>query len=295
MACQLLPHPLLSRVLKMPNNRHGSCLTSGHTFLRKWDFASDTFSGSHWWSPDSKFSGLVSIPSFLVFLGHLIQMASTSLLLFYPWYHYILNILRILVDQFSLSIAHILESLSVFLFRSYSFSLLASLPRYLSPSPSHLISILQLPKLLKKKLISYWTIHIFPTNVHQQLKWITFETELIFSPCSTLDIFPLLMLTGDTTSHLISQRRNLGSCRTRSFPHPSPNHSASPWLCLLAFSCINPLLVIFSTTAEVQITLGFFLESGSRFQIGSTASRLIFFPSRETTMLILLNHRSNSS
>ena len=229
MARQLLPHPLLSRVLKMPNNRHGSLLTSSHTFLRKWVFASDTFSGK--------------------VIGDLLTANSVDLSPSLPswsswgiWYKWplppfsfsapdtttSLNILlRILVDQFSLSIAHILESLSVFLFHSYSFSLLASLPRYLSPSPSHLISIFQFPKLLRKKLISYWTIHIFPTNVHQQLKLITFEIELIFSPCSILDIFPLLTLTVDTISHLISQRRNLWSCRTHSFPHPSPNHSAS--------------------------------------------------------------------
>jgi len=207
MARQLLPHPLLSRVLKMPNNRHGSLLTSSHTSLQKWVFASDTFSG--------KVIGDLLTANSMDLSPSLPSWSSWGI-----WYKWplppfsfsapdtttSLNILlRILMDQFCLSIAHVLESLSVFLFHSYSFSLLASLPRYLSPSSSHLISIFQFPKLLKKKLIYYWTIHIFPTNVHQQLKLITFEIELIFSPCSILDIFRLLMLTGDTISHLISK------------------------------------------------------------------------------------------
>lgn len=66
---------------------------------------------------------------------------------------------------------------------------------------------------------------IFPTNSHKQLKFITSGIELLtFSLLSPRRLPTLLMLTGDTTVHLISPRRSLGSGRTPAFADPTPNH-----------------------------------------------------------------------
>lgn len=109
----------------MPNNRHGSLLTSSHTFLQKWVFASDTFSG--------KVIGDLLIANSVDMSPSLPSWSSWHICYKWPLPPFSfsapdtttsLNILSKNSCGSILSIAHILESLSVFLFHSYSFSLL---------------------------------------------------------------------------------------------------------------------------------------------------------------------------
>lgn len=119
------PTSTSSSPLKMPNNRHGSLLTSSHTFLQKWVFASDTFSG--------KVIGDLLIANSVDMSPSLPSWSSWHICYKWPLPPFSfsapdtttsLNILSKNSCGSILSIAHILESLSVFLFHSYSFSLL---------------------------------------------------------------------------------------------------------------------------------------------------------------------------
>lgn len=176
-----------------------------------------------------------------------------------------------------------LSSHSTWIPVSISISISISLYVYISvpPAPEEISYLLLNNE--PQMSISYWSSLLLKLN------------SLPF-PLLNPGLLPTLnMLTGDNTVHLISQGRNLRSCRylplfishplnlqvsltlpsSHPLDPPSPHHP--PHSCL------------------IQTILGSSLESGNRFQIGSTASRLISPPSKRLTKLVLLKHKSNSS
>ena len=205
---------------------------------------------------------IVSVPSFLVFLGHLTQLATPSLFLCRPWHHpllvHLLRIwtffLRILVGS-AFSVHHsdvrILECVLVsFLFFSRSYLLYLDLYLHLH---HYLISYLYLSSpnswrnssfLIKQ---STFSPQMSLNNWNSSLLKLNF---LCFSPTQSWTSSHIAHTNWwhHHPPHLPKVKPGIMQESFLSSPH-AQSFFESPCFCLLAISWFHPLLVIFSTMA----------------------------------------------